>query len=221
MSRLKKFLLISFILIVLLVLFSGWILTAAGQVLIREDTPVQSEVVVVLNSGMEIYPRLIEAARLYRDGYADKVIINGGRKHESIKTLERKGFQPEFRWYDEHLEILQYLGVPRSDIITITAEDVYDTNTEAATVGQKLLDMGLSKIIITTSKFHTRRAGYIWEKMYADRLEIIMVQASQDDFSPSGWWKQGRHVRNVMFEYGAWVFYLWKYGLGEADAGTE
>ena len=88
----------------------------------------------------------------------------------------------------------------------------------AATVGPKLLDMGLSKIIITTSKFHTWRAGYIWEKMYAERLEIIMVPASQDDFTPSGWWKQGRHIRNVMAEYGAWVFYLWKYGLGEADA---
>ena len=95
-------------------------------------------------------------------------------------------------------------------MISISAEDVYDTVSEAQTIGAELIKKEFNKIIITTSKSHTRRAGHIWKKMFESRLEISMVTAKTDPYDPHEWWKEGRQIRWVLSEYGAWIFYWWK-----------
>ncbi len=57
----------------------GTLLAALGGFLVINDNPTSSEAVVVLSTGIEYYPRLQEAARLFREGYAEKVVINGNR----------------------------------------------------------------------------------------------------------------------------------------------
>jgi hypothetical protein len=37
-----------------------------------------------------------------------------------------------------------------------------------------------------------------------------MAAAEADPFDPDAWWREGRQIRWLMAEYGAWVFYLWK-----------
>ena len=95
-------------------------------------------------------------------------------------------------------------------MITIGAEDVYDTITEAAAVGPHLVGRGLRRILITTSKFHTRRAAHIWKHMYAPDLSIRMIAAGDDPYDPESWWRDGRQIRWVLAEYGAWVYYAWQ-----------
>jgi len=58
---------------------------------------------VVLTTGVEYYPRLIEAARLYKDGFTDKVVINGNRKTDVLRKLEAEGFRPYCQWDFEWL----------------------------------------------------------------------------------------------------------------------
>ena len=139
----------------------GALLAALGGFLVKSDdhTPVQA--VVVLSTGVEYYPRLIEAAQLFREGYAEKVVINGNRKTEVLRELEKKGFISCCPWYEDSLRILSLLGVPRNRTMAISAEDAYDTVSESEAVGRELIRAGITRIIITTSKFHTRRAHYI------------------------------------------------------------
>jgi uncharacterized SAM-binding protein YcdF (DUF218 family) len=101
-------------------------------------------------------------------------------------------------------------GVPRENIIWISAEDAYDTVSEAQAVGRELLRHQLAKIIITTSKYHTRRARFIWQNMYENQLTVAMISAKSDPYDPNNWWKDGRQVRWVLAEYGAWFYYWWK-----------
>ena len=49
-----------------LYLSSGIILTSIGEFLVVDEPPVKSDAVVVLNTGLEFYPRLIQAAALYK-----------------------------------------------------------------------------------------------------------------------------------------------------------
>ncbi|MBW1769206.1 MAG: YdcF family protein, partial [Deltaproteobacteria bacterium] len=188
-------------------MFSGTILGGLGRFLVFDEDSVPSDAVIVLNTGVEYSPRLIEAARLFRDGFARKVVINGNRKTDVLRGLEKRGFKRCCTWYEDSLRILSLYGVSRDKVVYISAEDAYDTVTEAEAVGKELLKKGFTRIIITTSKYHTRRARYIWKKMYGGKLAICSVSAKTDPYDPRGWWRQGRQVRWVLAEYGAWVYY--------------
>ena len=198
------------IILLLLILASGAILRQLGEIIVLDNAPVQSDAVIVLNTGIEYYPRLIEAAEIYRAGFAGKVVINGNRKTVTLRELEGKGFKPRCPWYTDSVQILAILGVPEQDILWISAEDAYDTVTEALAVGEELKQQQIKTIIITTSKFHTRRANFIWNRLFMEHLSITTIAAKADPYKPSSWWKEGRQIRWVLAEYGAWIYYWWK-----------
>lgn len=194
----------------LLYLFSGKILTSVGEFLVVNEKSNKAYAVLVLNTGMEYYPRLIEAANIYNLGFAKKIVINGNRKTDVLKEIESRGFRRCCPWYEESMRILELYNVPRKDIITISAEDAYDTITEAKFVGRELAGKGIRNLILVTSKSHTRRARYIWDSMWSEEFNIQMVSAKKDPYDPEGWWKSGRQIKWVLSEYGAWVFYYLK-----------
>ena len=189
-------------------------LTLLGKWLILDEKPGNCDAVVVLSAGVEYYPRLMEAADLYKQGFAEKVFINGNRKTDGLRALEARGFKPCCPWQEDSIRILGISGVPRPDIVAISAENAYDTVSEARAVGHELIRQGYGNIIITTSKSHTRRAAFIWKKLFGDQLTIQAVAAAKDPYDPEGWWKQGRQIRWVLSEYGAWVYFWWKNALG-------
>jgi uncharacterized SAM-binding protein YcdF (DUF218 family) len=195
-------------------LFGGRALRALGGWLVFDEKPSHADAIVVLYTGVEYYPRLMEAAELYRKGLAATIIINGNRKTDELRALEALGFEPCCDWSEDYLRVLALFDVPRDKVITISAEDVYDTMSEAEAVGPVLLGRGIKSIILTTSKSHTRRAHFIWRQCYGDKLTIWSVAARSDPYNPSSWWHEGRQIRWVLAEYGAWVFYYWKLCAG-------
>lgn len=209
-GRLRVIVVLAIFVIAAVYVSSGIILKQMGEFLVRDDVPVKSDAALVLNTGLEYYPRLIEAADIFKKGLADRIIINGDRKTDSLRYLEEEGFISCCSWYEDSMRILEMLGVPRHSITAISAEDAYDTNTEAEDVGTAIIAMEYKRIILITSRFHTRRSAHIWEEMYRDRLNVISVSAKTDPFDPASWWKDGRQIRWVLAEYGAWIFYYWK-----------
>ena len=202
----KIFLIVIFI--ALLVVIHEKILTGIGTLLVVQDIPPKADAAVVLTTGVDIYPRLIEAADLYKQVKADKVVINGNRKTDILRGLESSGYEPPCKWYAEEISVLTHLGVAKDHIVAISAEDAYDTISEAKIVGEILINNGMSNVIITTSKFHSRRARHIWSKTYKGKLRIYMAPAQNDPFNPGAWWKSGRQIRWVLSEYGAWGYYF-------------
>jgi len=196
--------------VVILYLSSGVLLAMIGNFLVVDEAPVRSDAVVVLHTGLECYPRLVEAAALYRAGMAGTVVVNGNRQSDVLREIETLGFERCCPWYEDRVRILELLGVSRKDVMTMSVEDAYDTISEAREVGKELLRKGCRRIIITTSKSHTRRAGYIWRESFKDRLSVIVVASKTDPYDPKGWWRDGRQIRWVLAEYGAWVYMFWK-----------
>lgn len=205
----KKLFAITLALLVVLYLVTPWLLTQAGKFLVVTDDPVeQADAVVVLSTGIDYLPRLLQAASLLQQNLARLVVINGNRKTEVHRQLERQGYVAPYTWYDGSVSVLVYLGVGREKIVTVNAEDVYDTVSEAYVVGRALEESGIRNIIITSSKFHTRRAIAIWRHLFPESFKLQVVAAAEDPFEVDGWWRHGRQIRQVMAEYGAW-FYFW------------
>ncbi len=209
-NRRSGFLLIALIGIAVPVVFAGPLLRVLGRLIVVDDQPAISDAIVVLNTGIEYYPRLIQAADTYRQGLARKIVINGNRKTDTLRELEKQGFERCCPWYADSVRILTLFDVRQEDIITISAEDAYDTVSESQVVGRELIRQQFKRVIITTSKFHTRRALFIWNKIYGDDLVVNMVAAKSDPYEPNLWWKDGRQIRWVLAEYGAWIYYWWK-----------
>ncbi|MBA4367156.1 MAG: hypothetical protein C0403_05905 [Desulfobacterium sp.] len=212
-ARFKRYTLYISVLIVfavLLIFRSDNLLTVAGQTLVMDSPLSPADAIVVLATGVEYYPRLIEAARLWQKGLARQIIINGNRKTDTVRKLEDMGFEPACHWCEDHLRILSIFDVPENKVQCISAEDAYDTVSEAEFVGNKLLLSGYTKLIITTSKFHSKRAYHIWKDLFQQKAKISIVSAKEDPFQPDAWWKSGRQVKWVLAEYGAWIYYYWK-----------
>lgn len=205
----KKSLIIFIVLIGIIVLFSNPILTAMGNFLVKETENLQTaDAVVVLTTGVDYTARLIEAARIYEKGLAKKIVIDGDRKSDILKQLETQGYQEACHWSENPISVLKFFDVSESNIIVLDAPDAYDTVSEAAITGGFLRKYNLTKLIITTSKYHTRRAGYIWKTAYDGIFDIQVAAARDDPFREDAWWKDGRQVRQLLSEYGAW-FYYW------------
>lgn len=197
------------LLLALLVLFHEKILTGAGSFLVKQNIPNKADAAVVLYTDTEIYPRLMEAAELYRQGMIAQVVINGNRKDGALRKLENNGYESSCKWYAEELSVLMHEGVPKDHVLAISAEDAFDTISEAEVVGEILVNKGMKDVIIATSKFNSRRAGHIWNTMYENRLRIYVAPARNDTFNPATWWKDSRQTRLVLSEYGAWIYYYW------------
>jgi uncharacterized SAM-binding protein YcdF (DUF218 family) len=209
-SKLIRLVIVLLVAALVLYFSSEQIMITVGEFLVRVDEPARSDAVVVLSTGIEYYPRLMEAAALFHEGFAERVAINGNRKSEALRELERRGFQRCCPWHEDAVSVLELLGVPRENVFIISAEDAYDTVSEAKLVGEALMEAGISSIILTTSKYHTRRARYVWKYLFPNRLTVRAVAARDDPFSTEVWWKKGRQIRWVLAEYGAWIYYLWR-----------
>ncbi len=208
----KIFIMLILVLCVLSVMYfiSGSFFRYIGEFLIHDDIPEKSDAAVILSTGIEYYPRLVEAASIYKKGLAEKIVINGNRKTDSLRELEAMGFKPCCQWYENSLRILSLFDVPGEDVICVSAEDAYDTVTEAEIVGKEILSKGFNQIILVTSKSHTKRAKFIWKRIYRGKLSLCTVSAKTDPYDPCGWWRDGRQIRWVLSEYGSWIYYVWK-----------
>ncbi len=189
-------------------------LRGLGKFLVVNDVLEKSDAVVVLSTGVEYYPRLMESADLYRRGLAEYVVINGNRKSAELRELERLGFERCCGWDQDAVRILQLLGVPDERIIRVSAEDAFDTVSEARAVGAALRGTSVRSIIVATSRSHTRRARYIWSLLYGEVFTVNAAAAGADPFDPAAWWRQPRQIRWVLAEYGGWCFLWWQRWFG-------
>jgi uncharacterized SAM-binding protein YcdF (DUF218 family) len=165
-----------------------------GRWLDKEDPPQKAAAIAVLSGRMP--SRALEAARLYDQGYAPQVWLS--YSVEPGATLEK--FSVPYageEFYDRLL--LLHEGVPDS-AIHILAPPIVNTADEMRTFGQALRKENLHRIIIVTSKVHTRRVGVLWKHLSAKDGEAIIRGASNDGSDPAHWWRNTGDALDVVRE---------------------
>jgi uncharacterized SAM-binding protein YcdF (DUF218 family) len=173
-------------------------LTTAGTWLVVEDRLQPARSVVVL--GGQVPFRAVEAAALYNQGWSREVWLTQGGVFAEDVALERlKIDRPPDHYYNE--QVLERLGVPR-DAIRVLPERNVNTADEVRAVARQLKAAGGGRVILVTSKYHTRRVKVIWRALVGSRHDKAMVRYTSDDpFQPRGWWRNTADALSVSREW--------------------
>ena len=165
-----------------------------GEWLVVEDQLAHADVIVVLSGRLP--ERAVEAARVYKAGYADQVWISPPVSPASdLKAMNISYLGEDF--YNEKVLIAQ--GVP-PDAIHILERPDANTEAEVRQTVEDLRDMDFHSVIIVTSKPHTRRVRTIWRELVGSEPRMIVHFAPDDPYDGSHWWRRTSDALDVTRE---------------------
>jgi len=170
----------------LVVVLRTQILSALGGYLVQADSPQKADAALVL-AGDGWGNRILAAAELARDGYVPKVLVSGPDgaygNHEcdlAIPFAVKHGYPASYFVHVEH--------------------ESRSTLAEAKVVLIEIRRMGIKRLLVVTSNFHTRRSGFIFRKLAPD-LTILVVAAPDKNFTPDGWWHNREGQKTFLLEW--------------------
>ena len=189
----SRYTLLTIVLLILLFVFHPFILKKMATHLIFETPIDQVEVIVVLTG--DNGTRLKKGIDLYKQELAPQILISGGDMFLDKNVV------------DYMAEYAQDQGVPSENIILEKA--ALSTFDNAQNTYELLNNLGYKKVILVTSKFHTKRTYKIFRKIYGDDIEISVTSA-QDNIDYNNWWQSYEMAEKVLIEWGKTVIYWFK-----------
>jgi uncharacterized SAM-binding protein YcdF (DUF218 family) len=165
------------------VILSALLLRQLGTFLVTADALQPAQAIVVFGGHLPF--RAIEAASLYREGWAPEIWLTCGAIHVEDEALARLGIDRT----PEHLysrEVLLRLGVP-DKAVRILPERVINTAEEVRVIARHMGSGGGNRIILITSKFHSRRVKTIWSAVGGGHVAIVRY-TKDDPFNATRWW---------------------------------
>ena len=173
-------------LVLITVVLHTQILGAFGAYLVKAGLPQKADAALVL-AGDGWGNRVLTAAQLARDGFVPKVLVSGPDgaygNHEcdlAIPFAVKHGYPESYFVHMEH--------------------SARSTVAEAQAVLPVIRRMGIRRLIVVTSNFHTRRAGAIFRRLAPD-LTILVVAAPDKSFTADGWWHRREGQKTFVVEW--------------------
>ena len=151
----------------------------AGEGLVVEDQLERSDAIILLSDDNFYADRATRAAELYRQNLAPTVVASG------VRLRPYAGIS-EFMTHD-----LVERGVPKERVVPFP-QDADNTREEAEALKTLARQKGWKSVIIVTSNYHTRRARYIFRKVFPGDIKVAMASARDADFDPSNWYEHRR-----------------------------
>jgi len=182
----------------------GAALVLAGRFLVVADPlPTHADAIVMLAGS--IPDRVLETAELYRSGVAPRVVVTRERLRAGDAALRARGVRlPE---PDEMaVTALERLGVPERAIVRLRRR-THSTESEAATIARWACRTRIGRLIVVTSRAHTRRSRLIFDRMLGGRMALIVRPSRFDSFSGRRWWRVRRDAKTVLYEWERLVHY--------------
>jgi uncharacterized SAM-binding protein YcdF (DUF218 family) len=197
------------VLLVLGALAAVWLLVYGGRYLQHED-PLQKADAIFVLAGTRA-ERLLEALDLYKQGYAPAVALSPGRPEPGEVLLRARGIR-----FPSELELEQDVlvqsGVPAAAIFA-AGDSVDNTAEEAALLRTMVRTRGWRRVIVVTSKYHTRRAGFAFRRgLEGTGAQVVMRATRYDAADPAWWWRQRSDFRFAISEWQKLIAY--RLGLG-------
>lgn len=203
----RWFIIFGFILV--LGIAGAWIFLRVGTWLVVEDPLEPSPVAVVLSGDMP--GRAREAAEICRTGNAKQVWIT--HPHDVTNVLHEIGIDYLGETFYNQ-SVLLHLHVPVEKTRVLEPE-IINTQDEVRVISQAARDAGIHRVIVVTSKAHTRRVHAIWNKMVGADPALIVRYDRDDPFDPQHWWRQTSDalqvVREVLGLANVWSGFLVKH----------
>ncbi len=195
-SRKGMFILMA-VLLLLLYLLHRPLLAAVGNVLVTEDAPQQSDVIVVLMGGVP--DRIVQGVELYQEGLADNMVMVRSHDLNNYELAETLALNIP-GMVDINRDIAMQLGVPQERIIVLP-ERADSTRDEALAVQDYLQENDLDSLLLVTSRYHSTRAKKTFEQVLGSNYRVSSMPSPYDPFDPDSWWTERRQLRDVFLEY--------------------
>jgi uncharacterized SAM-binding protein YcdF (DUF218 family) len=174
-----------------------------GRWLVVEDPLVKARAIAVLSGRMPL--RAIEAAKLYREGYAPEIWLT--HTTDPGETLEAMGIPYAGEEY-YNTRVLIHEGVP-PEAIHVLDPPIVNTADEIKVISAALDREKDRSVILVTTKVHTRRVRLLWRKLASKQNRAIARAASDDPFDSRHWWRTTSDaldvVREVLGLLNAWA----------------
>jgi len=165
-----------------------------GRWLVVKDPLSHADVIVVLSGRFP--ERALEAAQVYKAGYAEQVWISPPISPvDELKAMNIAYLGEDF--YNEKVLIAQ--GVP-ADAIRILDRPDANTEAEVRQTVEELRALQYHSVIIVTSKPHTRRVRTIWRKLVGPDPRMMVHYAQDDPYDGTHWWRHTQDALDVLRE---------------------
>jgi uncharacterized SAM-binding protein YcdF (DUF218 family) len=203
---LKRFLITFLVLVILdgtIYIFRAPILRSFALLLIKEDSLQKADALFVLSgAGFE---RGNEAARVFAKGLVPKIICTGANPEIEFKVFGIDTLESEVTVAD-----LRRLGVPDSAIVKLP--EGTSTREEAVVILNYCLANHLKKVIVLSSKLHTRRVNKVFRKKFKDAGITLLVHGAPPlSFDERQWWRDEEGMIAVNNEWMKTFYYWWYY----------
>jgi hypothetical protein len=182
--------------------FGGFLLVAP------DPLPREADVAVVLGGSYgTATARVDEAVGFLREGRVDSVMV-------SVGAVDFWG-----RWFPDLVD--EYLnseyGEPTVQRIVLCEKNADSTREEAVALRECIENHGWESIIVVTSDYHTRRAGWIWEDVLSPAVTSFTLSVwgvPDGSFEPEGWWRNRRYAKTWLLEF---VKLMWSLIEGDPE----
>ncbi len=170
----------------------------AGRALVVAD-PVPSHADAIVVMAGSVSDRILEAARLYREGVAPLVVITHERLPRGGATLRANGVRlPES--HELARRGLRALGVPDAAIRDLRRR-ARSTRSEARVIARWACKARLTSLVVVTSPSHTRRARLLLRQALLPDVEVTVRPAPAAMYRGARWWRDRRAAKEVLSEY--------------------
>ena len=203
--ELKRLLRLSALIVAPLLLLAAITFPRLGNWLVVQDPLEKADAIFVL--GGTLYERPLEAVELYREGWAPRILLFRQLSDWGEAELMARKFSYT-REVDIQVDVLSRLGVAREAIIVL--DQVDSTAGEARRVLDEVRWQKYSRVIVVTSKQHTRRARLVMRRVLAPTGVSPIIRYSRYDRSDTDrWWAHRGTLRFTLFEtqrlFGYWI----------------
>jgi len=173
------------------------LLRLAGESWVVEDPLQQSDALLLLGDDNFFADRATRASELYRQKLAPVVVASGRRLRPSAGIAELM----------EH-DLIER-GVPKDRIIRFP-HDSDNTREEALALRALVMEKNWHSVIVVTSNYHTRRARYIFQRVFPSSVTVRVASARDGDFDPEHWWENRKSLKEFTRELAALVVATWE-----------
>lgn len=194
-------------LVAVALIFGIWVLVAWGAArFLIVNTPLHQVDAIVVLSGSAVYKeRTRRAAEYYHQGLANRILLTNDNLRGEWSNVEQRN--PFF--YERARNNLQLLGVP-ADRVEVIAKPVTNTYDEAEGLREYAVAHGLRSLLVVTSAYHSRRALWTLNRVFAGtgiEISLQSIETGEQTPPPFTWWLHVRGWRMVVGEYAKNVYY--------------
>jgi uncharacterized SAM-binding protein YcdF (DUF218 family) len=191
--------------LVLLAIAAGaWLLVYGGRYLQHEDPLVKADAMFVL-AGTRL-ERPLEAVDLYKEGFAPVILLSPGRAEPGERLVRARGIR--FPTDSELVrDAMIQMGIPAAAVIT-SDSSVDNTAQEASMLRAMVQARGWRRVIVITSKYHTRRSAFAFRRgLEGTGAQAVMRASRHDPSDPARWWRSRADFRFVASEWQKLIAY--------------